>query len=411
MPVSSELNKINIIEELSSEDGMRIIAAMHNTVGKMDFANFHLDFSACTKAFSAQMLPIAARCQVYWRDGIDIALTLPRDPRMRRLFLNTNWAHLIDTRSYAESRFRGYTHAPAIKFGNGKEQHVAVNKVLDILLAAISHFKRDDIRAIEWVINEVTDNVINHAQSNTGGLIQVSNFRQREQIEFVVSDAGVGIPATLRPGHPEIQSDSEALDKAIREGVTRDKSVGQGNGLYGSWRVSQQSGGEIKILSGYASLISSERHGLKINKLDIPMNGTVVASRIGYSKKIDLSDALLFRGRTIIPVDYIETHFKEDDEGNIRFVLAEECDGFGSRSAADPVRRKVSNLINCLEGRKLIVDCSDVPLVSSSFADELFGKLFLEIGPIEFTNSMQLENLDPLVKDLINKAVMQRVRQ
>ncbi len=411
MPLYSDMNKITVHGELSVDDGMRIIAAMHNTVDKKQFPDFHLDFTACTKAFSAQMLPIASRCQAYWKESIDVKLTLPRDDKMRRLFLNANWAHLIDVRSFDESRFRGYTHAPAIKFGNGKEQNEAVNKVLDILLAAISHFKRADIRAIEWAINEVTDNVINHAQSNTGGLIQVSNYRQRQQIEFVVSDAGVGIPATLRPGHPEIQSDTEALDKAIREGITRDKSVGQGNGLYGSWRISQQSGGEIKILSGYANLISSERNGLKISKLDIPMNGTVVASRIGYSEKIDLTDALVFEGRTFVPVDYIETHFDEDEEGNIRFVLAEECDGFGSRAAGDPVRRKALNLIKCLGTGKLIVDCSGVPLVSSSFADELFGKLFLEIGPIEFTNSVQLVNLDPLVKNLIDKAVMQRMRQ
>lgn len=411
MPLYSDLNKITVHGELSDDDGMRIIAAMHNTVERKQFSDFQLDFSGCTKAFSTQMLPIASRCQAYWKSGIDVALTLPNDDKLKRLFLNTNWAHFIDVRTYDESRYRGYTHAPAIRFSTGKEQHEAVNKVLDILLAAISHFKRADIRAIEWAINEVTDNVINHAQSIVGGLIQVSNFRQRQLIEFVVSDVGVGIPATLRVGHPEIRSDTEAVDRAIREGVTRDKSFGQGNGLYGSWRISQQSGGEFKISSGYANLNSSERHGLKINKRDIPLNGTVVSSRIGYSEKIDLSDALTFEGQTVVPVDYIETHFEEDEDGNIHFNLKEESEGFGSRAAGEPVRRKLLNVIRCLERGRAVVDCSNVPLVSSSYADELFGKLFIEIGPIEFVNTVQLVNLDPLVKNLIDKAVMQRMRQ
>jgi len=412
MAISSEENRISISGEFSGEDPVRLLAAMHSIVNKRGYKDFTLDFLQCTKAFSSQMLSICTRCQQYWKESIDISLRLPTDDKMRRLFLNANWAHYIDFRNFDESRFRGYTHAPVLRFTTGQEQANVVSKTLDILLAAISHFRRDEIRYIEWAVNEITDNVINHAKSNVGGFIQTTNFRQRKQIEFAVCDGGLGIPGTLRPSHPELQSDAEALDAAIKEGVTRDKSFGQGNGLYGSWRISQLSGGDFKISSGYASLSSSERDGLRIQSEQIPLNGSLVICRIGYGDRYDLSDALLISGRSHVPVDYIETHYNEDNQGNIEFKLKDEAHGFGSRSAGEPVRRKLVNLIGYLvEDGKIVVDLEDVHLVSSSFADEVFGKLFLHLGPIDFTKKIALVNIDPLVKGLIDRSIVQRISE
>jgi anti-sigma regulatory factor (Ser/Thr protein kinase) len=411
MLLSSEGNRLFVQGELSRDDTLRLLAAMHNVVAKQGYSSFELNFGPCSRAFSAEMLAVCCKCLSYGRDGVDIKLVLPSDPVMNRLFLNTNWAHLIDPRRHEPSRYRGYTHAPALRFADAKEQTKAVDKILDILLAAISHFRRDDIRYIEWVVNELTDNVINHARSAVGGIVQVTNIRQREQVEFSVCDSGEGIPTTLRGSNHMIRSDTEALDAAIREGVTRDKNFGQGNGLYGTWSISQKSGGQMLILSGYANLRSSLRDGLHIREQSIPLNRTLVTAMIGYSDKFDLSDALVFSGRRHIPVDYIETHFNEDEDGSIRFVLKTESEGFGSRSAGEPVRRKLRNVVRALGKGRAVVDFSDIVLVSSSYADEVLGKLFVELGPVEFMNKVELKNLDPLVKGLVDRAIMQRMLQ
>jgi anti-sigma regulatory factor (Ser/Thr protein kinase) len=408
MSVYSNENNLEVIADFGFEDQLRLLAAMHTIVEKQGYSDFVLDFSKCTKAFSAQMLPVCCRAQFYWKQGVDIKLRLPEQDDLRRLFLNTNWAHFIDFREFDLSRYRGYTHSPALRFSNGSEQHKVVDKTMDVLLAAIKQFKRDDIRYIEWAINEITDNVINHAESSVGGFIQVTNHRHREQIEIVVCDGGIGIPATLSSSFPGF-TDSEMLYEAIKEGVTRDKSFGQGNGLYGSLTIAGKSGGELNIASGYASLRSSSRTGLTSERKTIPVNGTVVASRFGYGDKFDLSDALVISGRTFVPVDYIETHFESDAEGNILFLVKNESDGFGSRAAGEPVRRKLGNVINAQEGDGVVtLDFSDVPLVSSSYADEVVGKLFVELGPLEFMRRIRFSNVDPLVKGLVDKAVMQR---
>jgi anti-sigma regulatory factor (Ser/Thr protein kinase) len=403
-----EDNRVMITGNLLPDDLARLLSNLYTIVDTKGYPDIILDFSFCTKAFSSEMLFVCAKCLNYWKRGIDVELILPTDAVLARLFQNANWAYLIDFRNYDESRFRGFTHAPAIRFSDGAEQSAAVNKTLDVLLAAIPHFKRDDIRYIEWVVNEITDNVINHAQSPIGGIVQVTNHRQREEIQLVVADAGLTIPATLRPTHPELHTDSEALHAAIREGVTRDNSVGQGNGLYGTWSICQKTSGEFTIRSGYASLFSRPGQVLS-EKNTVPINGTLLSARIGYSAKFDLSEALTFGGRTHIPVDYIDTHFQQDEHGNITFKLREECTGFGSRALGDPVRRKLLNLARMDNSARLIVDLEGVMLVSSSFADEVFGKLFLELGPVSFMGKIHLVNVDPLVRGLIDRAIFQRI--
>jgi hypothetical protein len=408
--VSFEENKVLIYGDFTGDDAYRLFSAIHIICQNKGYRDITLDFSFCRKAFSPQMMAVCARALDCWKNGIDVDLVLPTDPLMARLFQNTNWAHLIDFRQYEESRYRGYTHAPAIRFTNGMEQSRAVDRTLDILLAAISHFRRDEIRYIEWAVNEITDNVINHSQSPIGGIVQVTNQRQRERIELVVADAGVGIPATLRPNHPEIRTDTEALHAAIREGFTRDKNFGQGNGLYGSWSICQKTEGEFDIHSGYANLKSPRIGEVSSVQSKIPYNGTVVVAKIGYSDRFDLSDALIFSGKSHIPVDYIDTHFKQDNDGNIEFSLSAESIGFGSRSAGEPVRRKLTNILSMVGDGKIIADLSGIALVSSSYADEVFGKLFVEVGPISFMNKINIVNVDPLVKNLIDRAITQRMQ-
>ncbi|MEQ8333183.1 DUF4325 domain-containing protein [Nisaea sp.] len=411
MGVTSEGNILSVNGELDHDSCLRLLAAMHNTVESKGYRDITLDFSNCTKSLASEMLPICCRSQLFWKNGVDITLILPLEKRIKSIFLNANWAHFIDFRSFEPSRYRGYTHAPAIRFQNGKEQAKAVDKVLDVLMAALSHFNRNEIRYIEWALNEVSDNVINHAESEIGGLLQVVNYRQRKQIEVSVCDGGLGIPATLRRTNPEYRTDVEALDAAIREGVTRDPQIGQGNGLYGTWRIAQKSGGSMQIISKYAQLTSSESKGLHTKINSVPINGTLLSARIGYGDVIDLSDALEFSGDTHIPTDYIDLHYLQDDNGNITFNINEESDGFGSRSAGEPVRRKLINLVNILESGYVTVDFSEVLLISSSYADEVIGKLFIELGPLDFMNKIQLKNVDSLVKNLIDRAISQRIKQ
>lgn len=403
-------NRLSISGRFGTREFRRVLAAMHKLTSGQGYQDIELDFTECTAAYGGPMLGIAGQTKRYLIGGLDIDLILPKDERLNRLFLNTNWANLIDPRRYDPGTYRGYAQIPAMQFRTGHDQYEAVTLVTEKILSALSSFDRSHLKAIEWSLNEITDNVINHAQSPIGGLLQITNFgREQKVVEFCVCDAGIGIPASLRSGHHEIRSDQEALDKAIREGVTRDKSVGQGNGLYGSWRITQISGGSFEIYAGNASL-SSWPDALHIRPETIPVIGTLVDARISYAKALSLEEALKFGGKSHDPVDHVQIAYEEDQEGLVIFPLAGESEGFGSRAAGMPLRQKLKNLIRICGGKRIVIDFSDVAIISSSYADEVFGKLFAELGPLGFMKAFELRKVDSTIQGLINKAIEQRAK-
>lgn len=243
-----------------------------------------------------------------------------------------------------------------------------------------------------------------------GGLVQVSTFqRSRKRVEYIVSDAGLGIPNTLRSTRTEITSDAEALNHAIREGVTRDKRIGQGNGLFGSYQICSQSKGFFQVESGHGKLIYTEKSGLRVTSEKIPFDGTLVAAQIDFSVPQLLENALQFGGKQFIPVDFVELNYEQGDTRSIRFVMINESNSFGSRIAGAPVRVKLINLAKMCPGQKVVIDFTDIHLISSSFADEVLGKLFVELGPLTFMQRFELSNIEPTVKHLVDKAIAQRM--
>jgi hypothetical protein len=208
------------------------------------------------------MLALATASEHYQEGKVDFELTLPENEGLQRLFKNSNWAHIIQPKKFAPSEFSSPIHLPATRYRTAEEQHRLVDDILNKMLSSITDFDRSHFKAIEWSINEITDNVLVHSESTRGGLIQLTAMKNTKKIEFVVSDSGIGIPKSLKSSGLKIGSDVDALAKAIEQGVTRDKSVGQGNGLYGSYQISIKSGANFSLHSGNATLYYAPKTGM-----------------------------------------------------------------------------------------------------------------------------------------------------
>ena len=124
----------------------------------------------------------------------------PADQKLKNLFRNTNWGHFLDPNCFERSGFKGHTRVPATQYQTADEQFEAVNRIVNVMLEPdLRTPERSDFAAFEWAVNELTDNVLVHANSPVGGLVQVSTFvKYRKRVQFVVADAGVGIPTSLR---------------------------------------------------------------------------------------------------------------------------------------------------------------------------------------------------------------------
>lgn len=180
------------------------------------------------------------------------------------------------------------------------------------------------------------------------------------------------------------------MDRAIREGITRNQKTNQGNGLFGSFEICRVSGGVFNIYTGNAHLIWNAKQQLHINNSVIPFAGTMVVSRINLSTPDILRQALKFGGKSHTPTDFIETKYETEND-NVVIIMSNETESFGSRISATPVYNRMLNIINVSICNKVIVDFSNVPIISSSFADEVFGKLFLFLGPMTFMKKYLLQ--------------------
>jgi anti-sigma regulatory factor (Ser/Thr protein kinase) len=340
--VQTNMNNLIILGEFDKDALQRSCAALHN-LKVQGYSSLNIDMRTVTRGFAAEVLPFATRCRQLLVLGTDTLLELPEDPALQRLFRNSNWAYLIDPRQYAESDYFPDKHIPAVSYKDADSHFQAVNQVVDKLLSSLAGFSRDQLAALEWAVNEITDNVLNHACSAIGGVVQLTTKSKSNIVEFVVCDAGVGIPKTLRDAHADITSDVIALDRAIREGVTRNQTTNMGNGLFGSYRLAQLSNGYFSIYSGYAFMNFTPRGGLQVSLQPIPYSGTAIVCGISTAKPDILAEALSFRGERYTPgYSYVD---KLVEKGGAIIILKDESKSFGSRDVARPVRVKIENLL------------------------------------------------------------------
>lgn len=404
----SEGNRL-IFAGTAGDDFLPVAAALHNLAHKQGYQDVILDFSKATYLDAKFMLPLVATARAYRMEKVDFEIIEPEDQKSARLLQNANWAHLIWPEKFDARDDRNVSHLSAIQYLNADDQFSAVDRSMDVILKSVGGLDRSRLKALEWSLNEITDNVLNHAESPVGGIVQVVTFPKKQLVEFYVCDAGIGIPKSLRQGRPQLSDDVSALRQAIEEGVTRNNETNQGNGLFGTFKCCQVSGGEFDVLSGHVAL--RHRPGLvNTSKNAIPFKGTFVRASINYGFEQLLEKALIFKGKSHSPSgDYIERVY-ETSTDEINFHVSKELSVFGSREAGRLARNKIENLMD--RGRAAIVfDFSDIHLISSSFADEVFGKIFVDLGPIKFGQLCKFSNVDGTVQNLIDRAIAQRMKQ
>lgn len=406
-----EGNRVTIAGDFGIQDVRKVFAVIHETVNIRGHSDIELDFSRCTAAFSGAMLPLCAHVMLLGKRRIDSQLIIPLDQRVRHLFERSAWAHFLCPRDHDYPRRNNQARQlPAACYSTHEEQENILNELLEKLLSVIPNFNRSAFAAVEGALNEISDNVLNHSGSPIGGLLQLSVFDlARHRVEFTISDAGNGVPATLRTGKPEIDNDVDALLESVKSGVTRNAVDYQGNGLYGTLEICRVGGGKFSLNAGNAALICSHET-VSARRESVPFTGTTVDAFIDFSKPLLLEHALAIDGRIHRPVDYIEQRYEQDDLQSIPFKLTEQAFSFRSRPAGRPVRVKLGNIIQACPGQTILVDFAGISVVSSSFADEVFGKMFVELGPMRFMQTVKLVNVSPTVQALIDRAITQRMQ-
>jgi anti-sigma regulatory factor (Ser/Thr protein kinase) len=397
-------------DKMNSYSIIHFITAI-NHIQRLNFDRITVDFSQVKKAFPERILPIITTIEQLRLKGINVRIVLPKDDDIRKLFRSVNWAFFLNPEQFDKSESTYDRHLVTKRFENAEEQKKVVDEFMDVLLGTLL-MPKDIISGIEWSINEITDNVLNHANSSTGGLIQARTYdKEPKKIVFAVVDSGRGILKSMQEGYPEMRTELQAIGEAIKAGVTRNPKYGQGNGLAGSLRIIKSTGGSLEILSGNGRLKVTEK-GISRQTLDVFYNGTMVCGEINLVDNFSISNALDFDGKgNYVPLDIIDLKYEMEDKDCLSLIMKEETTGFGSRNSGLQIRTKVKNLLLGKPDYPLVVDWEGVPVISSSFADEFIGKLFLELGAMRFTALIRNKSMEPLISGLLDKAIAQRLIQ
>jgi len=372
------------------------------------FERILLDFTHCRTVFSESMIPLVCYVLERQHEGVVFSLRLPVYERLRRLFVNCGWAHLIAPKQIRDPGQAVGDNIPLLRFTDQSEQDEIVNLSVNQLLKTLSFVTRDDLRALEWSVNEICDNVLNHSLSEIGGLFQFNLLRFSREVEFVVADAGIGIPNSLRSIENKGWSDEFALEQSIKQGVTRDPKFGQGNGLFGTYQIAALSGGTFHINSGEAHLVVTRQGEVQVRHDQDKFRGTMVLCAINFTKPELLERALSFKGGNYRMVDMLELRYEVDDD-TLKFALINEAESLGSRRSGYEVRMKIKNLLKFNDQARIICDMSGIGVMSSSFSDEVFGKLAGEWGLEKYKRHVTVINATRINALLIGRAIEQRL--
>jgi hypothetical protein len=293
-------------------------------------------------------------------------------------------------------------------FRNSNDIALLVNSYIQEL-SKTDQFENGVLNGLEWSLNEVMDNVLQHSNREYGFVMgQVQ--RLQKEVAFCIFDSGQGIFNSLKDSLHRPRNQVDALTLCIKEGVTRDASIGQGNGMWGLHQVVKYNRGILSLASGSAIYTLKEDQiktfgGLRYLSYEDPC--TIVDFQLDYKRPISIADALKFNG-----TPYLFTNLRldnlENDQGEIIYQLSENSSGTGTRQAGERLRNDIVNIYK--ETKKIIIiDFAEIAVTSSSFADEFIGKLVVEFGFYGFNNIIRLKGMNELIQTIVQRAVSQRM--
>jgi hypothetical protein len=399
------------VDATAAKDAIRA-AGMAKSKG---ITGLTLDFQKTERAYPEGVVQVVALTDHLRARGMHFDVILPDDKSLRGVFEANNWAHFMSPLLHARGSDGGDRHLPLRRYTTAQEQQLIVDEALELLLHQMK-VERTVLHALEWSLNEITDNVLNHAEAPDGGLVQIVTYRTQRRIQFAVADNGRGILASMRETSPGLRRDTDAIGEAMKQGVTRNIEKGQGNGLAGALRIATGSHGSMTIVSGRGEVRVTSRPGRAGHRnqpigrwKDEAFAGTMVFVELGLDQLVDLEEALDF-GSGGPDFDYLDARYGDDTE-DVELSVSEESVGFGSRAAGQALRTKIDNLLRAKPQSTIVLDWDGIPLISSSFADEVLGRLFVELGPVSFAGRIRSVGMEKLVRQITDQTIFQRAAQ
>jgi hypothetical protein len=390
VPLPKSCDSSALIETLDEHD------VLH---GGDDAVRFHVPedcFVTC-----GALAYLAAWGQRTLRDGGEIQFGGAEEPR-RYLSRMNLFKHLDVPYEEDFERHNATGRFTPIRLIEGAiDVEPTTNEILELVLHQFEN-AREFVPALEWVVYETIDNIRLHADTPVPGAVCAQYFPSKRRMDVAICDVGQGITSSLEGQLEPWQGTGEVIKKALERGVTRDKEVGQGNGLPGALGIAKANQGTFRLWTDDVvyNVEGGEERGFQKRP---SVDGTGVVVRFDTTNPVHPSDTFLGQPGWTYIKDEAQRLNLED-----RVKVAEDCISTGAREPAKGLRRKIQNLLPDMQ-RPLVLDFEGVGGASSSFLDELLGRLVDTLGQETFDQKIRLVNMPDEMVDMANVVVGQRV--
>lgn len=269
---------------------------------------------------------------------------------------------------------------------------------------------------LNWCIYEVLDNVFQHSQASSGYVMMQLHTGARQCV-ISVSDSGIGIHRAMGMGakagrfsYDSIKTADQAIGLAVQQGITSKGSQNQGNGLFGLSRSVDLNGGLLSIHSGkgtwtfkehaVATAVSDAHRPL----LDLESHhGTTVDWQLNCETKVSIGEVLGSRFSSSDLLESIETV-----DGYYELDAAELESSIGSRKEGSEIRTRIMNYLSA-GVPQIVLNMTHLDTISSSFADEVLGRLAVQLGESEFASRIAILGASTTNRQIIARAVELRI--
>ncbi len=135
---------------------------------------------------------------------------------------------------------------------------------------------------LQYLFIELMNNIADHSHSRVGGYVMTQYYEHNRKVQFVAADRGVGFLENIKLNYSGIETEEQAIMKALEKGVTstRARMYGQpknaGFGLFAMFEILKMTGGRFVIISN-DTLVRYENGDFETKILSNTWKGVAVA--------------------------------------------------------------------------------------------------------------------------------------
>lgn len=357
-----------------------------------------------SKTYSNVCAPIAGILDYYRKLGFDFKIEYENS---QGYAAHTKFDNPQNIESYKDTVELQYPFDKVWVFSTSE----GVNSLVNAYILAVRQadiVSSGVISSLEWCLNETMDNVLQHSEIGYG-YIMAQLHKSVQQFSVCIFDAGIGFYNSLKSSKYHPNSPLDAITLAMQEKITRDERIGQGNGLWGLSNLISDANGSLEISSAGADM-TKNKNGLKTIEfghfnLGKKYGTALIDFQLNYSHEIDVLKVL--NGYQLNDM-WLEEY--ESENGEVIIPVAKESNGTGTRKSAEKLRTMILNIV-LADKKKVVLDFSNVHLISSSFSDELIGKIISTYGFVFFIRNFNIININSFNALILNRSVQQRMAQ